>query len=245
MPNIARFYADLWSVDTFNLFDDFFAYTTAQLWTTDSGTITLPDVEGGRLTMLSGAVANNYSGIYQTAQTFKLIAGRPIYARAKLQYTEPAINTANVFFGWCSTPAGGGVIVNGGTGFRASGVVIGIGKLQGSLAWRGHAGNGTSPLDNVSNGLGPMLAGKAADQVLEINGIDQDGANFSITYQIDGEYLRDVNNAIIRHMIPIAGAVPMALCAYIKAGDANAQTLVLDSMAGAQRKEPFASGVVA
>lgn len=235
---LARFTAPLWDLDTFYFFRDFENFTTATdglTSQTDLGppasTVAAGDGAGGVVVLTTGALDNNEAAIRSTNELWLAANDKPLYARAALQYTEAAVNAANVFFGFASA-AGADLLLDNGGGPRASGSIIGIYKVDGGTVWRAQSRNGTTVQDSIST----TTAGGVAYQTLEVEVADYDGVTASVTYRVDGQLLKDSQGTIIRHTFPYVGATEMNLVAYAKAGTAVSQAVNVDFVYGSARR---------
>jgi hypothetical protein len=238
MPNLNRFTRPLWDTDTFFVFDDFQKTLVAGEWVatlTDLGTAAVGDATRGILTVTpaDATVADNDEAYVASAkQLFLFAAGRPLYGRCRLQFTETAAGIYNAFFGFVSG-VGADTLVDNGGGMRASGCVLAIYKVDGETVWRAVARNGSTATVSQST----KAAGGAAYQDLDIIAESPDQVNLTVTYKVDGEYLKDANGLVIRHSVPIASASIMSLAFGAKLGAiTNNDTLNVDLAYGAQRR---------
>lgn len=229
MTNLARFTSALWDLDTFVVWDDFWADQSDTFWidtVTDSGSAAVGDVARGVmvLTPSDGTVADNDEAYLASAnEVFILAASRPMYARGRLQFSEANVDDANILFGFASAVAAN-LIVDDGAGPRASGNIVCIEKRDGETQWRLTTRNGSA----VTTTLSSNTAGGASYQTLEVIVQDYDAVNMQVVAKVDGVHLRDSNNVPIRHFIAIASATEMQVCAGVKNGGANLEVLNLD-----------------
>jgi hypothetical protein len=229
MANLARFTSPLWDLDTFHIFDDFEADQSDLFWVDtipDTGSAAVGDAARGimALTPSDGSVADNDEVYLACAnEVFILAASRPLYARARLQYSEANVDDANVFFGFASAVAAN-LLVDDGAGPRASGNIICIEKRDGETVWRLTSRNGAV----VNSSLSTKTAGGANFQTLEVIVQDFDATNMQVVAKVDGEYLKDSNMQTLKHFIAIASATEMQVAAGIKNGGANLEVLNLD-----------------
>lgn len=236
MSNINRFPHLLNDVDTVHLHDDFFWYVTAHQWTSlaadTTPTLTVGDAVNGVLALFTDTTDNNEVAVRSTAELFKFGTNREIYGRCKLQYSENDTNKCNVFFGFQNAIAANSMVDNG-AGPRTTGSNLLIYKVDGGTVWRCQSMcNGTST-DTVST----TTAGGSSAQVLEIFCKDWDGVSMEVLFKVDGDYLRDSNGAVIRHVVAIASATEMHCGVYVKTGGgAGGETVNVDRIDATQAR---------
>lgn len=238
MSNANRFTAALQNLDTFHVFEDFArdqADTDFIDTITDTGTVLVGDEANGVVTLTpsDGTVADNDEAYVATPnELFVFAAGRPIYGRARVRFTEVAAGVANVAFGF-QNAVGANSIVDDGGGLKVSGSCLGIYKIDGEQVWRAVSScNGTS---TVTKSLTAAAAATWYD--LEIEAVDFDGVTMTVVFKVDGAYLKDANGYVIRHSVAIASATEMQLFAGIKLGaGTNNDTLKVDYWYAAQKR---------
>lgn len=238
MPLLNRFTAPLWDLDTFYVFDDFWWDQTDLSWVdtvTDSGTALVGDATRGVMTLTpsDGTVTDNDEVYLASAnQLFLFAASRPLYAKARIQFTETAAGIFNAFVGFMSG-VGANALIDDGGGLRASGCIAAIYKVDGETVWRCVTRNGSTVTVTQST----KTAGGSAYQELEIIGQDADGVSMTFTFKVDGEYLKDANGLVIRHSVAISGASIMSLAAGAKLGAiTNNDVLLVDYLYAAQHR---------
>ncbi len=232
-----RFTPDLQNLDTVHLFDDFLfdqSDITAVDTITDTGTVLMGDDVNGvaTLTPSDGTVADNDEAYLATPnETFKFGTNRTIYGKFKFRYTAVVAADPNWAVGFQNAVGANSIVDNGGV--KTSGSTLAIEKKDGETAFRcTSACNGTA-VTTLSN----KTMAAATDYVAEIECLDWDGVSMEVSYKIDGDYLRDTSNNIIKHTVPIANATEMQMFAGIKLGAiTNNDTLLLDYWYGAQTR---------
>lgn len=227
------------AVGNFSLFDDFGSEALASLTyitsTADGGTAAVGDAVGGILTLLSSAASdtdNDENWLATINELFTCGAGKAIEGAALLKFTEAATSAGNVFFGFASA-IGANLLVDDGAGPRTSGNIIGIYKVDGGTVWRcvTRWGNTTSVLDSVST----TTAGSSAYQTLQVSIADGGSAGTSVvTFQVNGQTLKDSNGSDITHYFPNASATEMQFGAYVKQGSATAESVLIDKWFASQ-----------
>ena len=222
--------------DQFGLFDDFLWFVTAHLWTstlTDSGTASVGDARKGILALVpsDGTVADNDEAyIESTPECFLLVAEKPFFCEALVQYTEANTDDANVMFGLMDA-IGANTLVDNGAGMKTSFSGACIYKVDGSNAWKCITSNGSSQTITTST----KTAGGSSYQRLRIEGREVDGSNFEVTFFCDDQPLLDSTyRRPIKHNVAISSATEMHVGAGVKNGDTNLETLNIDYIAAYQ-----------
>jgi hypothetical protein len=235
VANINRFTGPLWDLDTFYLFDDFANEILANNWVTTvvgtTPTAAVGDAAGGVLALTTTATDNDEVNIESANELFIFAAGRPIYGRCRLQYSEAATDDANVGFGFMDAVGAEALADNGG-GIAASKDFLAIYKIDGETVWTAASGNGANRTVTKST----KTAGGTAYQELEITAADWDGVSMMVTFKVDGEYLKDANGNVIRQTVLIASATEMSVWAAAKAGGSNIETVLVDYIYAAQKR---------
>jgi hypothetical protein len=235
---INRFTQELMELDTFHVFEDFAGDQTDLFFTdtiTDTGTAAVGDEATGVmvLTPSDGSVADNDEVYLATAnELFLVAAGRRLYARGKVKFTETTSGVFNAAVGFASAVAAN-LIVDDGGGMRASGNIFAVHKIDGETVWRLTTRNGSAVTTTVST----KSATSTAYQDVEIEINDWDGVSVSVVAKVDGEYLKDANGLVIRHTVLVSGSTEMQLFAGAKLGAiTNNDALKIDWLYGAQTR---------
>ena len=230
MANLARFTAPMWDLDTFHVFDDFFADQSDLFWVdtvTDLGTALVGDAANGIMTLTpsDGTVADNDEVYLASAnEVFIFAASRPLYGRCRLKFTETAAGVYNAAFGFANAVAADLLVDNGG-GLRTTGCVACIYKVDGGQVWRCQTRNSTTTTDTAST----TSSTSTGFQTLEVVCQDFDAVNMQVTFRVDGVQLKDSNLRPIVHFVPIASATEMQVFAGAKLGAiTNNDVLLLD-----------------
>lgn len=240
MANVVRTAAlDLINKDDVVIIQDDFCYdqidTAGFIDTiTDSGTVTMGDAVGGIAALVpsDGTVADNDEAYFASPnEVFKLAAGKPIYAKARIQFTEANTDDANVFFGFGSAIAAN-FLVDNGAGMRTTGDVLGIYKVDGSTVWKTISQVNGTAVTNTS----VTTAGGSSYQKLEVEVVDHDTTAGYATFKCNGDYLKDSNGLVIRHRVPYASSTEMQVGFGVKNGDTNLETLNVDYVAAVQQR---------
>lgn len=233
-----RFTAALWDLDTFHVFDDFWADQVDTQWVdtvTDTGTVAIGDAASGIVTLTpsDGTVADNDEVYLASAnELFKFLDGRPLYGRCRLQFTETTAGIYNACFGFQNAVGADSIVDNTGLP-KTSGSTLAIYKTDGSAVWKCvSATNGTA-----THSTSTKSSTSTAYQDLEIQLADHDSTQQIATFKVDGEILKDSNNLPIRHFVPLASATEMQVFVGAKLGAAtNNDLLLVDYIYAAQRR---------
>lgn len=200
----------------------------------DSGTVAMGDAVGGVavLTPSDGTVGDNDEAYLASPnEVFKLAAGKPLYAVARLQYAEANTDDANIFFGFASAFAAD-LLRDNGAGMRTTGDIVGLYKVDGGTKWICISQvNGTAVTTTSAT-----TAGGSSYAKLEVEVVDHDGSNGYATFKVDNEYLKDTNGNVIRHLVPYASATEMQIGFGVKNGNTNLETLNVDYVAAVQQR---------
>ena len=228
------------NVPSATLFDDFFNYTTAGLFTTlakAAGTTAADDTGGvDNILVTTAATASDYQGLTTTKANFLLTAGQSLWAAARASYTSysPGANSAGVYFGfWSSTPA----VTDSTTTPEVSYTGAIIYALSGDTAWRTQSSNGATKTNHLST----LAIVEGVMHQFRIDIINWDGSNAQVTYSVDGQTLMDTNypNKQIIDKVAFTSAVKMKLGMYWMAGKnagSNAQTGSIDYLTGSKAR---------
>lgn len=257
MANIARFSGPLWDLDTHYVFEDFEGDQSDTTWidtVTDLGTVTYEDLMSGvaLLDPSDGTVADNDEAyLHQAGETFLIAAGKPMYFRTRIHFSEKNTDDANILVGWANAPAANLIIDDGG-GPRASGTIICVEKRDGETEYRLTTRNGSNVTSTLSrategaagfteaSGTEPSDSGQLSSgswQVIEIF-VEDSGLSTEcyITAKVNGRFLFDTNGSIIRHTRLVASATEMSLVLGVKNGSANNELLYCDYIYGHQQR---------
>lgn len=219
----------------FSHFDKDQADTEAVDTVTDTGTVLMGDAAGGTvvLTPSDGTVVDNDEAYLATPnEVFKLANNKPLYGRARLQFSEVTPNVVNIAFGFQNAVGANSIVDNG--GLKVSGDTLAVYKQDGGGAYFYCAsycnGTGTATKSNK-----PLAAATWYD--VEIFATPNGDGTATVTYKVDGDYLRDfTTGAVIRHTVAIGSATEMQMFAGVKLGaNTNNDTLTLDFWLGKQK----------
>lgn len=224
-------------VSTFVIQDDFWqdqSDINAVDTLSDLGTVLMGDDVNGIATFTPGdsTVSDNDEAYLATPnENFKFGTNREIYGRFKFRYTAVVAADPNIAVGFQNAVGANSIADNGGV--KTSGSTAAVEKKDGETAFRCTTATNGTAVTTLSN----KTIAAATDYVVEIELKDWDGVSMMATFKVDGEFLKDTNNNVIRHTVPIASATEMQMFAGIKLGAAtNNDTLLLDYWYGAQTR---------
>lgn len=228
---------------TVSLCDDFHGLDTS-IWTATegdtNGSVAI-DADGtGGVVALAVTTSDNEEAYLASNETFKIEAGKPIYALARIQYAEAATDDANVFFGLLDG-VGANTIADGG-GMKASFDGAVFYKADGETLWRVKSSNATAATDTITE----VTAGGSSYQTLAIEVVPQNDGTAEVSYWIDptgGIDLKQcrANGAhpatpAIKHTVTLASQTEIAVAVGLKNGGANSETLNVDLIVVEQRR---------
>ena len=219
---------------TFGIWDDFFSYTDAQLWTKltadTTPTVTVGDAAKGILALYTDATNNNEVAVKSTKEVFLIAANKPIIGEAKVQFSEANTDDANIAFGFADA-IGANLLVDDGAGPKTSFSGALIYKVDGGTVWKVVSSKSTTQTISTST----TTAGGSAYQTLRIEIMPLDSATAMVTFYVDGNVLIDsTTGKPISHTMTYTSATEMQVGVYAKAGGANAETLNVDYIYAAQ-----------
>lgn len=203
-------------------FDDFFNYDdTASVgkWAeTHDGTPATgeSDAVNGVLSMATGATDNNETYIASIAECWKFQADKRLFFEARVKLTEANTDDANIIVGLSDT-VGADSLLDDGAGPMASYDGAVFFKVDGGTVWQAETSNaGTQDTDTNAGAFT-----SASWHKLSIYYDYNDGTTAQVYFYVDG-----VLGATLD--LTIAGLEEMHILLGAKAGDANAETLLVD-----------------
>lgn len=233
MGVLTRFPVALEERSMHGIFDDFLRDIDAAEWVvtaTDLGTGVVGDAAGGILPLVAsdGTVADNDETYVESPnETFLFANNKPIVFEARVQFTEANTDDANIIVGLKDAVAADTLLDNGG-GPAASYSGMVFFKVDGGTNWQAEtslAGTQTTTdltAANTSN-LSKVVqtAGGASYQVLRIEFAPYSSTNAKVNFFIDGVH-------VATHDFVYTSATEMQICAGVKNGSANLETLNID-----------------
>jgi hypothetical protein len=213
---------------TFGFMDDFDAYNSGQRWTSvisNSGSVTVPNSPGG-LAMLepSGGspATNDETYIHTTAGLFQFLDNQPIVFEASVQFTEAAIDFANVVVGLMNS-VGAKALQDGSAGPPSSNYGMVFYKLGGTTVWACESILGGQNQKTVTS----VPAGGSDYHTLTGQWQPFGSGQAEARFFIDGQL-------VVTHQIAYSSPPVMQLFAGVKNGTGTMETLRVDYLAGYQ-----------
>jgi hypothetical protein len=194
----------------------------ADHWTTvndgSSGTNLLNDAAGGTYSLVTAAADNDYHILFSDSEVFRFAAGKPLYFAARARLTEANTDDANIVIGLADGPDTGAIIQNDGAGPPSSFDGALFYKVDGTLSLFFQTANGSS---KTTTNLGTFTSGTW----YELGFLYRSCSTADTTAEI----VPAVNGTLYSaHSVTISGLDEMNVVAGVKAGGANAESLVLD-----------------
>jgi hypothetical protein len=219
----------------FFLEDDFEGFNTGDTWTSliaDSGTsCAATDAANGVLSLGTAATDNNEAMFRTTKEVFLIAANRTIEGQARISFTEANTDDANVCFGFADA-IGANTLVDNGAGIKTSFSGAMFYKVDGGTKWKVTSSIGSTQTTNTTD----VTAG-GGYQLLTVRIVAISSTQADVTYFIDDQQCRDnTTGELICHRITYTGATEMQVGGGVKAGDANAETLLVDFVTAAQTR---------
>lgn len=221
--------------------DDFTEDIAAAKWVstlTDSGTASVGDAVGGILALVASdaTVADNDEAYIESPNETLLFANnKPLVIEGRLQFTEANIDDANILFGVLDA-VGANTILDDGGGPKASYSGAVFFKVDGGTVWQCEtsiAGTQTTTELTAANANNlskkAQTAGGAAYQVLRIEFLPYSASKATVNFYIDGVH-------VASHDFTYTSATEMQICAGVKNGGANNETLNIDYIACGQAR---------
>lgn len=202
-------------------FDDFFAFdTTATVGgyatVSDGGTIANIDGAGGVLSIATDVNDNDESYVSSITEVFLFSTTKNLYFEARVKLTEANTDDANIIVGLSDTVAANSLLDNG-AGPMASYDGAVIFKVDGGTVWQGEASNAATQDTDTDIGAFSDATWTKLGILYDFN----DGVTATVTFYIDGVSGGSVD-------LTIAGLAEMHILLGVKAGDTNAETLLVD-----------------
>jgi hypothetical protein len=200
--------------------DDFDHLVTGDRWTvdiTDTGSAcAVADGARGIATLGTGTTDNNEVYLFTTYELFKLLANKPLWFEAYIQYAEAATNVANVIVGLVDGVADD-LLVDDGAGPKATHYGAFFYKVDGGLNWHVENSNGARSRDGVVH-----VAGSASYQRLGITWMPRSSSAGDFSFFIN-------DNLVMRHENQsYSSATDLDIVFGLKQGSATAEALLVD-----------------
>lgn len=220
----------------FSDFTDDYVSTSWVSTLTDSGTAGVGDAAGGIMALVAsdGTVADNDEAYLESPnETFLFANNKPLLFEARIQFTEANTDDANIIVGMKDAVAADTLLDNGG-GPAASYTGAVFFKVDGGTNWQFETSiSGAQTTTDLTaanaNNLSKVVqtAGGASYQTLRISFEPYSSTAAKVNGFIDGVH-------VVSHDFTYTSATEMQLCAGVKNGGANVETLNIDYMGGWQ-----------
>lgn len=184
-----------------------------------TGTNTLNDAACGTYSIVTAAADNDYHYLASKSEVWRVRAGKPIQFGCRLTLTEANTDDANIVVGLSSVVAAG-IIANDGAGpiATASNHVL-FYKVDGGTVWNCQTSNSTTRTTTTS--AATFTSGTAYELSLIVNTASANDTVAEVQYFING-------SLVATHDVTISGLDEMHMLIGVKAGGANAETLIVD-----------------
>lgn len=203
-------------------FDEFWSYdNTATVGdyaeTTDGGTIDVIDAANGVLSIATTGTIEDESYVSSLHEIFKFQTDKNLHFEARVQLTEANTDDANIVVGLSDTVAAN-FLQEAGAGPAASYDGAVFFKVLNGTVWQFETSNAATQVTDTD--VGAFSDGEW--QKLEFDYDYNDGVTANVTCAVDG-----VADAVAK-TLTIAGLEEMHAVFGVKAGGANAETLLID-----------------
>jgi hypothetical protein len=231
MASDAKFIDPLDQDDTFLYFDDFFNYTSTEMFTSlaaDGGSsVADSDAHGGELVLTCGGSADEECAVATTQAIYLPVAQKAGKCKIRLKYTEADAAAANVALGFSNiftanfitdvaTPAEIAADFSGAVFYK---------KTTGTK-WQVASSNGTTQTKTATN----ITAGGGAYHTFEAEILPSiaTAGQADVIFRYDGQQVRDANGDTIKHYLTLASLLAMKVGVYAKQGGSTAQVVYVD-----------------
>ena len=201
------------------IFDDFFTFDDGDDWidtVTDAGTIDITDAVGGVLSIATGGTTENESYVSSIAEAFKFQTDKKLFFETRIKLAEANDDDANWIIGLSDTVAADSLLDSGAGPMASYDGAVFFKVLDGTKI-QFETSNAAAQVTNATLGDWASATWFKLGFLYDYG----DGTTGSITPYVDGV-------AGTAHAITIAGLAEMHILMGAKAGDANAETLLVD-----------------
>lgn len=181
-----------------------------------TGTNTLNNAAGGTYSIVTAAANNDYHYLVSDAKNWLLAPGKPLWFEARVRLTEAATNASNIFVGLSDTVTAG-LLQDNGAGPPASYDGIGFFKVDGGAVWQAESSNATT--QTTTTNAATFTSGSWYRLGMHFDPMD--GTTGRVVFLVDGA-------VVATHAITLSGLEEMHVAIGVKAGSANAETLIVD-----------------
>ena len=257
MPKLLHDFEHFLLNDTFEIFDDFFYYVTADQFTTtasDSGTCAVSDGAGGIIKLnpsdngANSQAVNDEAYIESTKEVFLFATDKPMFFAAKVRPVANTISTLSLYCGLIDAVAADAIVDTTGVP-KTSTDQIGFYKKASDTSWFAIAEANSTEMSGLTNGVDTdHVVGNNAWDILTIETNPISSTETEVIFrtadvQTDGSFSlaevgkTKVGNQIVCQRITHTSAAEMAICFGVKAGTANnSQYLDVDWVYASQKR---------
>jgi len=182
----------------------------------DGGTVAQIDDNNGVLSIATGTSDNDETYLSTMAENWLVEDDRPIWFEARVKLTEANTDDANIIVG-LSDNAAANILVDDGAGAAASYDGIAFVKVDGGTVWQFETSNAGTQVTTASAGAFTSATWTRLGFTVDHN----DGTTAKVTPYINGVAGTAIN-------LTISGLALMHGLLGVKAGDTNAETLLVD-----------------
>lgn len=230
MPADFKYIDPLDQDDTFRYFDDFFNYTSTEMFTSlaaDSGaSVADSDAHGGELVLTCGGDNNDECAVATTQAVYLPAADKPGQCRIRFKITEADANAANVALGFSNIFTADFITDNGASlAADFSGAVFH--KLDAGTKWQVGSSNGTTQTKTATN----LSVAAGQYRQFEVTIQPYSSTHAEVIFKYDGQQVRDANGDTIKHYVALASLLAMKVGVYVKQGGSTAQVAYVDYIA--------------
>jgi len=207
---------------TWEYFDDFHSYdptaTVGDYVDVSDGTpaVDVGDADNGVLSIASGATDNDETYISSMHELVKFATDKRLFFETRVKLTEANTDDANIIIGLSDTVAADSLVDNG-AGPMASYIGAVFFKVDGGTVWQAETSNGAT--QNTDVNAGAFTSGSWHKLTMDYD--YNDGVTAIVKFYVDGVLGATLN-------LTIAGVAEMHILMGVKAGGANAETLLVD-----------------
>jgi hypothetical protein len=217
----------------YGFFDDFQGFLTASstdkytVVTAVDGTVLQIDSRQGGVAIKSAAASaagDEDCYLVREAETFLVVASKPLAFGSLVQATEDDVNQNNLIVG-LTDAAAADLLVSAGAGPKTSGSTLAFYKVDGGLNWWVHASLSTTQTKvelTAANSLDKTahVGSGTAKQLLQIEAIPKNSTQADIIYYIDGVAVYKITDFVYTSMTDMQAVVGC------KDGDAGDETTI-------------------
>jgi hypothetical protein len=231
MASDAKFIDPLDQDDTFLYFDDFFNYTSTEMFTSlaaDGGSsVADSDAHGGELVLTCGGTPTTNAPWRPRRRSTCRWRNKPGKCKIRLKHTDADALAANVALGFSNI-------------FTANFITDVATAPEMAADFSGRCSTSKRPRCEVAGGLArtvrprrrPRRTSRRRRRVSHVRSRDpagdRGGRQADVIFRYDGQQVRDANGDTIKHYLTLASLLAMKVGVYVKQGGATAQVAYVD-----------------